>query len=237
MRADLMTRLDRDRDAKLLDIARSPFEQLDGLPVKPICVIILIEMGEKRQEPVNRRRWLWYAILLVVPPILVPAICLYFRDRGWLQIDLTLMGLLLAGYWAIVISVGARLLRSQRTSLASSPASPLIELELENDLQTRLSEFASGQQQKMAVAAFDLLDREIPRFELDEDRTRARRDNEHLRQQAGQGAFLVAVTTEILRRLLLLSGVEETDRRLWRTHVNSTASRIVRDALEHQPST
>jgi hypothetical protein len=147
------------------------------------------------------------------------------------------MSLLLAAYWGIVITVGARLLRSQQTSAAGRPASPLIELELENELQARLSEFASGQQKKMAVVAFDLLDREIPRFELDEDRTRARRDNEHLRQQAGQGAFLVAVTTEILRRLLLLSGVEETDRRLWRTHVNSTAARIVRDALEHQLST
>ena len=194
-------------------------------------------MAEKRQEPTNRRRWMWYSILLVVPPILIPAISLYFRDRGWIQIDLTLMGLMLAAYWGIVITVGARLLRSQQTSAAGRPASPLIELELENDLQARLSAFASVQKQKMAVAAFDLLDREIPRFELDEDRTRARRDNEHLRQQAGQGAFLVAVTTEILRRLLLLSGVEENDRRLWRTHVNSTASRIVRDALEHQPST
>ena len=194
-------------------------------------------MGEKRQEPTKRRRWIWYSVLLVVPPILIPAVCLYFRDRGWIQIDLTLMGLLLAAYWGIVITVGARLLRSQQTRTAGRPASPLIELELENDLQARLSAFASGQQQKMAVAAFDLLDREIPRFELDEDRNRARRDNEHLRQQAGQGAFLVAVTTEILRRLLLLSGVEENDRRLWRTHVNSTASRIVRDALEHQLST
>lgn len=194
-------------------------------------------MEQKRQESDNRRRWVLYGLLLVIPPILIPAICLYFRDRGWLEVDLTLMGVLLAGYWGIVIAVGARILRSQQSSAIARPASPLIELELENELQVRLAEFASGQQQKMAVVAFDLLDREIPRFELDEDRSRARRDNEHLRQQAGQGAFLVAVTTEILRRLLLLSGVEETDRRLWRTHVNSTAARIVRNALEHQLST
>lgn len=194
-------------------------------------------MEQKRQESDNRRRWVLYGLLLVIPPILIPAICLYFRDRGWLEVDLTLMGVLLAGYWGIVIAVGARILRSHQSSAIARPASPLIELELENELQVRLAAFASGQQQKMAVVAFDLLDREIPRFELDEDRSRARRDNEHLRQQAGQGAFLVAVTTEILRRLLLLSGVEETDRRLWRTHVNSTAARIVRNALEHQLST
>jgi hypothetical protein len=194
-------------------------------------------MEQKRQESDNRRRWVLYGLLLVIPPILIPAVCLYLRDRGWLEVDLTLMGVLLAGYWGVVIAVGARLLRSHQSSSIARPASPLIELELENDLQVRLAAFASGQQQKMAVVAFDLLDREIPRFELDEDRSRARRDNEHLRQQAGQGAFLVAVTTEILRRLLLLSGVEETDRRLWRTHVNSTAARIVRHALEHQLST
>jgi hypothetical protein len=76
--------------------------------------------------------------------------------------------------------------------------------------------------------------RKIPRFEQDEERDRARRDNEHLRQQAGQGAFLVAVTTEILKRLLLLSGAHEEDRKLWRSHISETAARIVSDGLEHR---
>jgi hypothetical protein len=91
--------------------------------------------------------------------------------------------------------------------------------------------------QKLAVVAFDLLDEEIPRFEQDEERDRARRDNEHLRQQAGQGAFLVAVTTEILKRLLLLSGAYEEDRKLWRAQISETAARIVSDALEHRGAT
>lgn len=79
-----------------------------------------------------------------------------------------------------------------------------------------------------------MLDQEIPRFEQDDERDRALRDNESLRQQAGQGAFLVAVTTEILKRLLLLSGAQEEDRRLWRNHISETAARIVSDALDHR---
>ncbi len=192
-------------------------------------------MDQKRQVSDNRLRWVWYGVLLVVFPILIPAVCLYLRERGWISIDMTVIALLLAGYWCLVIALGARSLRTRQAVRAIQLASPLIELELESDLQARLSEVASDQKQKMAVVAFDLLDREIPRFEQEEDRSRARRDNEHLRQQAGQGAFLVAVTTEILKRLLLLSGAGENDRKLWRVHVNSTAVRIVRNALEHQP--
>jgi hypothetical protein len=42
------------------------------------------------------------------------------------------------------------------------------------------------------------------------------------------------VTTEILKRLLLLSGAGEADRRRWRSQVNDTAVRIVSDALDHR---
>ena len=111
-------------------------------------------------------------------------------------------------------------------------ASPLIELTLSQEARDRLHNFADTRQQKLSVAAFELLDRQLPRFEQDEDRDRALIDNEHLRQQAGQGVFLVAVTNEILRRLLLLSGAYEEDRQEWRQHINDTAVRIVSDALD-----
>lgn len=193
-------------------------------------------MEQKRQasesKGESRGRWIWYAVLLVIVPIMIPAVCLYLRERGWTGIDLTVIALLFAGYWFTVIAIAARSLQTRRPAPTARPASPLIELKLSADLQQQLANFAAARQQKLAVAAFDLLDKQIPRFEQEEERTRARRDNEHLRQQAGQGAFLVAVTTEILKRLLLLSGAGETDRRLWRARVNEIAVRIVRDALD-----
>ncbi len=141
---------------------------------------------------------------------------------------------LFASYWLIVMLVVGRMLRSRQALQAAKLASPLIEVPLSADLRTRLSRFAASRRQKLAVAAFELLDEEIPRFEQDEERDRARRDNEHLRQQAGQGAFLVAVTTEILKRLLLISGAYEEDRKFWRAQISETAARIVSDALEHR---
>ena len=191
---------------------------------------------EKRQVSESKSRWVWYTILLVIVPILIPAVCLYLRERGWQGIDLTVIGLLFAGYWFTVIALAARSLQTRQHTMPARLASPLIELQLSADLHDRLATFAAARRQKPAVAAFDLLDHEIPRFEQEEERTRARRDNEQLRQQAGQGAFLVAVTTEILKRLLLLSGAGEADRGTWRTQVNEIAVRIVRDALEAEAS-
>ncbi len=198
------------------------------------AVFVGIEMEEKRQESENRSRWVWYGILLVIVPILIPAVCLYLRESGWTGIDLTLIGLLFGGYWLTVIVIAARTLQTRQQPSSARLASPLIELQLGTELQGQLAVFASHRRQKMAVAAFELLDLEIPRFEQDEHRHRARRDNEHLRQQAGQGTFLVAVTTEILKRLLLLSGAGEADRRLWRSQVNETAARIVKGGLDHR---
>lgn len=194
-------------------------------------------MEQKRQATESKSRWIWYGLFLVIVPVLIPAVCLYLRESGWTGIDLTVIGLLFAGYWFTVILIAARTLQTRQQPAAARLASPLIELQLTTDLQQQLALFASDRQKKMAVAAFELLDREIPRFEQEEDRHRAMRDNEHLRQQAGQGTFLVAVTTEILRRLLLLSGAGEGDRGLWRSQVNETAVRIVTGALEHQKST
>ncbi|MEP7273099.1 MAG: hypothetical protein ABI882_16490, partial [Acidobacteriota bacterium] len=186
-----------------------------------------------RQASDGKSRWVWYGLLLVIVPILIPAVCVYLRERGWAGIDLTVIGLLFAGYWFSVIVIAARTLQTRQPKSTAKLASPLIELQLGTELQQQLATFASDRQKKLAVAAFELLDREIPRFEQEDDRHRALRDNEHLRQQAGQGTFLVAVTTEILKRLLLLSGAGESDRRMWRSQINETAVRIVRGGLEN----
>lgn len=191
-------------------------------------------MEQKRQASDNRSRWIWYGVLLIIVPVLIPAVCLYLRDNGWGFLDLTVIGLLFAGYWFTLIVIATRTLQFRQPQTKAKLASPLIELRLSSDLHDRLAGFAADRKQKMAVAAFELLDSEIPRFEQDDDRHRAHRDNEHLRQQAGQGTFLVAVTTEILKRLLLLSGAGETDRRMWRSQVNETAIRIVNRALEQR---
>ncbi len=183
----------------------------------------------------GRVKWSWYRILLVIVPTLIPVIYFYLSGKeNWSLKDLGIVGLIFAVYWLMVFVIAARVIRHKQTAHAISLASPLIEMPLSAELRSKLSSFAAAKQQKLAVAAFELLDQEIPRFEQDEERDRARRDNEHLRQQAGQGAFLVAVTTEILKRLLLLSGAQEEDRKVWRSHISKTAARIVNDALDHR---
>ncbi len=171
-------------------------------------------------------------MLLVLIPALIPVAYFYLSGKENLTLtDLAVVGGIFAGYWVAVFAIAARVLRTKQSLQAINLASPLIELPLTADLRARLSTFAAVNHQKPAVAAFELLDHEIPRFEQEEERDRALRDNEHLRQQAGQGAFLVAVTTEILKRLLLISGASDEDRKLWRTYISETAARIVSDAL------
>lgn len=178
--------------------------------------------------------WSWYRFLLVAVPTLIPVAYFYLSGREkWTMTDLAVVGGMFVGYWALVLVVAARVLRN-RHAQAITLASPLIEVPLTDEIRNRLASFADNQNQKLAVVAFDLLDQEIPRFEQEDERDRARRDNEHLRQQAGQGAFLVAVTTEILKRLLLLSGAQEEDRKVWRSHISETAARIVSNALDHR---
>ena len=187
------------------------------------------------KPPKGRMRWIWYRILLALIPASIPFAYFYLTGReAWSLTDFAVVFGLFVGYWLVVMLVVGRSLRGRQALQAAKLASPLIEVPLSAELRARLSRFAASRRQKLAVAAFDLLDEEIPRFEQDEERDRARRDNEHLRQQAGQGAFLVAVTTEILKRLLLLSGAHEEDRKLWRSHISETAARIVSDGLEHR---
>jgi hypothetical protein len=187
------------------------------------------------KPPKGRTRWIWYRILLALIPASIPFAYFYLTGReAWSFTDFAVVFGLFVAYWLAVMLVVGRSLRGRQALQAAKLASPLIEVPLSAELRARLSRFAASRRQKLAVAAFDLLDEEIPRFEQDEERDRARRDNEHLRQQAGQGAFLVAVTTEILKRLLLLSGAHEEDRKLWRSHISETAARIVSDGLEHR---
>lgn len=191
---------------------------------------------DKQRSEQNQSPW-WrnYRVILFFVPMLIPVLYLIFRNKeAWTVMDLAIVGLIIAFYSAIVVLIGLRVFRHKQTLRAISLASPLIEVPLSKELRHRLAAFAASKEQKLAVAAFELLDKEIPRFELDEERDRALRDNEHLRQQAGQGAFLVAVTTEILRRLLLLSGAQEEDRKFWRSQISETAARIVSNALDHR---
>ncbi|MGE0102736.1 MAG: hypothetical protein AB7H86_10155 [Blastocatellales bacterium] len=187
--------------------------------------------GPEGQSPGRRSN---RAIILVMPLVLTLLIFLIRRDDSLTPMHIGIIVMVTVMSAAIVAMIALRMVRHKRTMRAISMASPLIEVPLSVELRHRLSAFAASRQMKPAVAAFDLLDSEIPRFDLEEERDRARRDNEHLRQQAGQGAFLVAVTTEILRRLLLLSGAREEDRRIWRSQISETAARIVSDGLDHR---
>ena len=191
--------------------------------------------SSERKPSGGKPRWSLYRALLVVVPMLIPVTYFYLSGKERFTLtDLGVVGGMFIAYWLIVLFVAGRVLRHRQSLQAVTLASPLIEVPLTAELRARLSALADVKQQKPAVVAFELLDKEIPRFEQEEERDRAIRDNEHLRQQAGQGAFLVAVTTEILRRLLLLSGAHEEDRKVWRTYISETAARIVSDALDHR---
>lgn len=194
-------------------------------------------MLEQDKSSESKLRWIRYAVLLFIVPVLIPLVCLALQKGGWTGINLTVVAAIFGAYWFGVLLVAARFFKTRSELSTVKLASPLIELQLSGDMRERLARFANARQQKLSVAAFELLDQEIPRFEQEEERDRARRDNEHLRQQAGQGAFLVAVTTEILRRLLLLSGAVEEDRQVWSTQISETAVRIVNNALEHRLTT
>lgn len=194
-------------------------------------------MFEQDKSSESKLRWVRYAVVLFIVPVLIPLVCLALQKGGWTGINLTLVSAIFAAYWFGVLLVAARFFKTRSDLSTVKLASPLIELQLSGDVRERLAQFANAKQQKLSVAAFELLDQEIPRFEQEEERDRARRDNEHLRQQAGQGAFLVAVTTEILRRLLLLSGAAEEDRQVWSAQISDTAVRIVNNALEHRLAT
>src|SRR5262245_51930046 len=150
-------------------------------------------MSEQKRE--NRLRRYLGRLVLVLIPTAMPLAYFYLNGKvSWTLRDLVNVGMMFLGYWLAVFFVAARVMRNRQALTAINLASPLIELPLNADMRAKLSAFANARHQKLAVAAFELLDQELPRFDQEEELERARRDNEHLRQQAGQGAFLVAVT-------------------------------------------
>ena len=177
--------------------------------------------------------WRGYLIKFTLIPLILLCVLFYLQYEGVITLDPMVFGLLMAGYWLVALTAAARHISRQRNQSASKLDSPLIELHLTSDLRARLAAFAKEQQQKPTVAAFELLDREIPRFDEDDARNQARKDNERLLQPIEHSSMIIAVTTEIMKRLFLLSGANDEDRRLWRSRVSETALRIVRDALEH----
>ncbi len=193
-------------------------------------------MNEKKkaseESPLGRS----YLIKFVFAPIVLLLICLFLQRKGWITLNPQAMGLLFVTYWLVALAIAGWMWIGRRGAKLAKLSSPLIELQLSNDLRARLAAFAAARHQKPTVVAFELLDCRIPRFEQDEARSQARRDNEHLVQPSGRSTMLVAVTSEILKRLFLLSGASEEDRRLWRSQINETALRILREALEQQES-
>src|SRR5262249_48344250 len=130
----------------------------------------------------SRRRWSWYRFLLALIPASIPFAYFYLTGKEtWSPADFAVVCGLFVAYWLIVMLIVGRMLRSRQALQAARLASPLIEVPLSADLRTRLSRFAASNRQKLAVAAFELLDQEIPRFEQDEERDRARRATAHLR--------------------------------------------------------
>ena len=77
-------------------------------------------MEQKRQATENKSRWIWYAILLVIVPVLIPTICFYLRESGWTTLDLTVIGLLFAGYWFTVIAIAARSIQTRQQPAAAA---------------------------------------------------------------------------------------------------------------------
>lgn len=143
-------------------------------------------------------------------------------------------------YWIVALAVAGWLIRVRFRARIAKLGSPLVDLQLTGELRARLADFAAARRQSLAVAAFDLLDRELPRPERDKDAAeleRVRTENAQLDQlqnpSESQSALSVAVTVGILRRLLMLNGADEDNRHLWRTFASETAQRIICDALEH----
>ncbi|MGH9940456.1 MAG: hypothetical protein ACREAM_29790, partial [Blastocatellia bacterium] len=114
----------------------------------------------------SRPRWIWYRILLALIPAFIPFAYLYLTGKEtWTPSDFAVVFGLFIAYWLTVMLIAGRVLRGRQALQAAKLASPLIEVPLSADLRARLSRFAAAKRQKLAVAAFELLDQEIPRFE------------------------------------------------------------------------
>lgn len=189
-------------------------------------------------------RWRWYIITAILLPLLIPAIGLYLRKHGWSSLKIQHIAAAFMLYWVIALIVAGFVVRQRFKIKIARLGSPLVELLLTTEAQEKLSAFAERRRQSLAVVAFDLLDRELPRSERDreaEDLERVRQENEKLGEvyqlsssaTASESGLSIAVTVGILRRLLILNGADEENRHLWRKFASDTATRIVNNALEH----
>jgi hypothetical protein len=173
------------------------------------------------------------AIMSATRPIFLVSYILIIWRYGWLRGWVAAVCLVLV----ILIAIVPRLhrLRRRRLTLRSSASRPpLVEISLRDDLRVGLNKLARTANLQPAVAAFNVLDREIPRFDDEsEELARAAQANQ-LIDPTASGTLLVAVTTKMLGRLLLISGATDVDRKLWRSYVNQTASRIIGEAIERQ---
>jgi hypothetical protein len=188
-------------------------------------------------------RWRWYIITAILLPLLIPAVGLYLRKHGWSSLKIQHIAAAFMLYWLIALIVGGLVIRRRFKIRIAQLGSPLIELLLTQEAQARLADFATKQRQPLAVVAFDLLERELPRSARDresDDLERVRSENEKLSQlyesssaEGEKSSLAIAVTTGILRRLLIINGADEENRHLWRKFASDTASHIVSHALEH----
>jgi hypothetical protein len=198
----------------------------------------MAEQKKKRNE--IEPRWRWFVVLVLLLPWLIPIGGIWMRQNGWPWITAQLIAVLFMAYWIVALAVSALIIRARIRARMARLGSPLVDLTLSSELRAKLSAFAAARRQPLAVTAFDLLDRELPRPERDKDAEeleRVRHENAQLDQfqlQAdSQSALSIAVTVGILRRLLILNGADEENRHLWRAFASETAARIIGDALDH----
>jgi hypothetical protein len=196
----------------------------------------MAEQNKRKNE--IEPRWRWFVVMVLLLPWLIPIGGVWMRQNGWSWISAQMIAVLFMCYWIVALVVSALVIRSRIRARIARLGSPLVDLPLTTELRDKLAAFAAARRQSLAVTAFDLLDRELPRPERDKDADeleRVRRENAQLDQLQTdtQSGLSIAVTVGILRRLLMLNGADEDNRHLWRTFASDTAARIIGDALDH----
>lgn len=195
---------------------------------------------ERKKHHDGEPRWRWYVIMVILVPLLIPTIGLYLRRNGWAEVNLQTIAGAFMLYWIVALVVAGLIVRAKFRARMAKLGSPLVDLQLTGELHEKLAAFAAARKLSVTEAAFDLLDRELPRPAQDKDEeelARVRNENVqlgelHKQTDSQPSALSIAVTIGILRRLLLLNGADEENRHLWRTFASETAARIIGDALE-----
>ena len=83
-------------------------------------------MIEQNNSSESKPRWIRYAVVLFIVPVLIPLVCVLLQKGGWTGINLTVIVAIFAGYWAGVLLVAAKLFKSQSALRPVRLASPLI---------------------------------------------------------------------------------------------------------------